>query len=760
MEHTNIYSMENSKLKVFIPFFYLVWSDDLLTQKEHLILKKFITSQKWLSTDEQQWLVSQIAISYAPSRTVLNSWKLEIDQALQQNSSARSLFDIVLELSATNIDIKERATDFIQLENDLGILGEDVISSFKKNATTFTSNYHSAATFEIEKLTQILDGKQSAIIQKTKGIISRPEFSYETSTDTAIYREKIYDWCKILAEENLGNMAYPKKYGGGENIANYFAIMETLSYHDLSLVIKFGVQFGLWGMSIHSLGTEKHYQKYLKDIGTLKLPGCFAMTETNHGSNVKGLETTATYNHHSKTFIINTPHERAQKEYIGNAAVHGQMATVFAKLIVDEVDYGVNAFVVPLRDKNNRILEGIIIQDCGLKMGLNGVDNGTIRFDNVIIPKENMLDRFASVNEEGKFESPIPSDNRRFFTMLGTLVGGRIGIPRSALAAAKSGLTIAIQYSDKRKQFGPEGGEEVSILNYRMHQRRLFPLLAKTYAIHFALQYVTNRFLERTEDEMPEIEALAAGMKAYATWNTTATLQECREACGGKGYLSENRIDALKNDTEIYTTFEGDNTVLMQLVAKNRLSEFRKAYGTMDAMGIINYVYENTKTVIAEKNPIVTRKTDEAHLLDSAFHLSAFEYREKTILASAAKRIKKLIDSGLEPYDAFNVVQHQMIDVAQAYLDRIVLEQFIMAIQDFEDLKSKNIVTKLAQLYALSIIEKNKGWYLEDGYLEAVKTKAIRKMVNQLCWELRPEAVSLVKAFAIPDSCLAAPIAF
>ena len=751
--------MENSKLKVFLPFFYLVWSDDLLTQKEHLILKEFIIAQNWLSTEEKQLLVSQIAISNVPSRSMLNTWKTEIDKALRQNPSARSIFNIVLELSENNVEIKELATDFIQLESDLGILGEDVISNFKKNATTFTSTYHSAPTFEIAKLTQILDGKQSAIIQRIKAIISRPEFDYETSTDTAIYRKKVYDWCKILAEENLGNMAYPKKYGGGENVADYFAIMETLSYHDLSLVIKFGVQFGLWGMSIHSLGTEKHYQKYLKDIGTLKLPGCFAMTETNHGSNVKGLETTATYNHQNKTFVINTPHEKAQKEYIGNAAVHGQMATVFAKLIIDEVDYGVNAFVVPLRDESKVILEGIIIKDCGLKMGLNGVDNGTISFNNVIIPKENMLDRFASVNEQGKFESPIPSDNRRFFTMLGTLVGGRIGIPRSALAAAKSGLTIAIQYSDKRKQFGPEGGEEVSILNYRMHQRRLFPLLAKTYAIHFALRYVTDRFLERTEIEMPEIETLAAGMKAYSTWNTTATLQECREACGGKGYLSENRIAALKNDTEIYTTFEGDNTVLMQLVAKNRLSEFRKTYGKMDAMGIINYVYENTKTVIAEKNPIVTRKNDEAHLLDSAFHLSAFKYREKTILASAAQRLKKLIDGGLEPYDAFNVVQHQMIDVAQAYLDRIVLEQFTIAIQSFEDKKSRDIVTKLAQLYALSLIEKNKGWYLEEGYLEAVKTKAIRKMVNQLCWEIRPEAVSLVKAFAIPDSCLAAPIA-
>ncbi|MEP7093534.1 MAG: acyl-CoA dehydrogenase, partial [Flavobacterium sp.] len=467
----------------------------------------------------------------------------------------------------------------------------------------------------------------------------------------------------------------------------------------------------------------------------------------------------ATYNHGNQTFTIHTPNKNAQKEYIGNAAVHGQMATVFAKLIIDDHDYGVNAFVVPLRDTNGNTLNGITIGDCGHKMGLNGVDNGTISFNQVEIPKENMLDRFASVNDKGEFESPIPSDNRRFFTMLGTLVGGRIGIPRSALAAAKSGLTIAIRYSDQRRQFGPEGGSEVPILNYRMHQRRLLPHLAKTYAVHFALQYLTNRFLNKTESEMQEIEALAAGMKSYSTWSTRDILQECREAIGGKGYLSENRIDALKNDTEIYTTFEGDNTVLMQLVAKNRLSEFRKTFGEMGSLGIINYVYENAKTAIAEKNPIITRKTDDEHLLDNQFHLQAFHHREKTILASAARRIKKLIDEGLEAYDAFNVVQHQMIDVAQAYLERVVLEQFQEAIKSVEDVKSKEILIKLNQLYALSQIEKNKGWYLEDGYMEAVKTKAIRKMVNQLCWDIRPDAVSLVNAFAIPESCLAAPIA-
>ncbi|TDE03809.1 acyl-CoA dehydrogenase family protein [Flavobacterium hiemivividum] len=752
--------MENSKLKAFIPLFYLVWSDDLLSKKDFLTLQKFIISQNWLYKEEKETILSKIAISSPPSREVVANWKSEIETILQKNSLVKSIFDISILLSENDEMIKDNRSAFVQLENDLGISGEEALADFKTIANTFTANYQTNDSFEVEKLTKILDGNQSGIIKKVKSIISKPEFAYETSTDTAVYREKVYDWCKILAKENLGNMAYPKAYGGGENIADYFAIMETLSYHDLSLVIKFGVQFGLWGMSIQSLGTEKHYSKYLKDIGSLRLPGCFAMTETNHGSNVKGLETTATYNHENQTFTIHTPHEKAQKEYIGNAALHGQMATVFAKLIIGETDYGVNAFVVPLRDANNFILKGITIGDCGLKMGLNGVDNGTIRFDNVVIPKENMLDRFASVNDKGEFESPIPSDNRRFFTMLGTLVGGRIGIPRSALAAAKSGLTIAIKYSNQRRQFDPEGGTEVPILNYRIHQRRLLPLLAKTYATHFALQYVTKRFINKSESEMPEIEALAAGMKAYSTWSTTNILQECREACGGKGYLSENRIDALKNDTEIYTTFEGDNTVLMQLVAKNRLSEFRKSFGKMDAMGIINYVFENAKTAFSEKNPLITRKTDESHLIDEEFHLQAFHYREKTTLASAAKRLKKLIDSGLDPYDAYNVAQHQMIDVAQAYLERIVLEQFQQAIPTIEDKNCKEVMMRLYQLYALSQIEKNKGWYLEDGYMEAVKTKAIRKMVNQLCWEIRPDAVSLVKAFDIPDSCLGAPIAF
>ncbi|CAM4098126.1 acyl-CoA dehydrogenase [Flavobacterium antarcticum] len=744
--------------RIFLPLLYIVWSDDLLTADEFKILSTFIQNQDWLSAEEKEFLDSKLDLALPPTRSGLNNWRKEIAEIVAVNPKMLSLFDLQLKVTSSD-SLELYREDFEVLEQKLGILGSEALLKFTQNDKNQTYNYETDSTFAVGKMTSILDGDVADAINEVKKVISTPEFAYETSTDVNVYREKVLEWCFILAEKNLGNRAYPKKYGGGENLPEYFAIMETLSYHDLSLVIKFGVQFGLWGMSIQSLGTEKHYRKYLDKIGKLEIPGCFAMTETGHGSNVKGLQTTATYNHAEKTFTINTPTPKDQKEYIGNAANHGQMATVFAKLLIDGTDYGVNAFIVPIRDENMKPLSNVEINDCGLKMGLNGVDNGTISFHNVVIPKENMLDRFATINEKGDFISPIPSDNRRFFTMLGTLVGGRIGIPRSALAAAKVGLAITIRYSDQRRQFGPEGGSEIPILNYRMHQRRLFPPLAQSYALHFALRYLTQRFIDKTPEKMQEIEALAAGLKAYTTWHATATLQECREACGGKGYLSENRIDRLKNDTEVYTTFEGDNTVLMQLVAKNRLAVFRRQVSEMDSMDKVSYVWNQTKVFFSEKNPFTTRDTSDSHLLDTEFHLKAFYYREHEITTSAAKRIKKLIDSGLDAYDAFNVAQHQMIDVAKAYLDRVVLEQFLIKIETLEDSSSKTMLVKLAQLFALHKMEENKAWYLENHYFETSKSKAIRKMVNQLCWDIRPDAVALVDAFAIPESCLAAPIA-
>ncbi len=755
----------NPSLYVFLPMYYAVWVDAVLTVEEIASIKMMVSEQPWLSDEERKFLLKQIDPQHPPAPQEVKQWMEKIHEVADQSAidKRESLVELGYKLvilhggDANTLENVRPALE--KIETKLGVISGESALLFNPShsRSTITDSQKTNHAFDVDAMANLLDGSQKDLIAKVKKVITDPSFNYVETQNLHEYREQVLVWCKQLADHGFGAQAYPKEFGGSGDMEGYFAIMETLSYHDLSMVIKFGVQFGLFGMSVYFLGTEKHHKRYLKDTGTLKLPGCFAMTETGHGSNVKGILTTATYLKESNSFIINTPNESARKEYIGNAALHGQMATVFAKLVLDGKDYGVNAFLVPIRDTNGSILKGVTIKDCGPKMGLNGVDNGVIYFDQVSIPYENMLDRFARV-EDDKFASAIASDNRRFFTMLGTLVGGRIGIPRSGNSASKSGLTIAIKYADQRRQFGPDHAPEVPILNYRTHQRRLMPLLANVYALHFSLQYLTNRFLTRSENDMQEIEALAAGLKSFTTWNTTHTLQECREACGGKGYLSENRIDSLKNDTDIFTTFEGDNTVLMQLVAKSRLTEFKQEFSNMNFFGILNYVADQATTSLMEMNPLVVRKTDTEHLLDPEFQLDAFRYRERDILTSAARRLKKHLDSGMDSFDAFNQCQFHLVNVGHAYIERVIVEQFIKQVENTKDANCKTVLKKLCDLFALSQIEKNKGWYLEHDYMTGTKTKAIRRLVNQLCWEVRQDAVPLVEAFKIPDRCLAAPI--
>ncbi|MFY0606970.1 MAG: acyl-CoA dehydrogenase family protein [Cyclobacteriaceae bacterium] len=760
------YFENKPELLTFLPIFYMVWADAILTPSEIIKLQEIIARQDWITEDERAFLLSKLDPKHPPKPKELKEWLVKIRSVSMglDRDMKKNLVDIGIELARLNarnqddISLANARKPLTDLEEALGVISREAAYHLRSQARHTQAEVHTTKpSFDAKSMALLLDGDQREIIQKVKTVLSDPEFEYCQVDNLNDYREQVLKWCTFLADQGFGAIGYPKENGGGGDMKAYFTIMETLSYHDLSMVIKFGVQFGLWGMSVYFLGTEKHHAKYLQDIGSLTLPGCFAMTETGHGSNVKGLETTATYNHDSKTITIHTPHKNACKEYIGNAALHGQKATVFAKLFIDGVDYGVNAFVVPLRNEKGELNPSVTIKDCGRKMGLNGVDNGKIWFDHLEISYDDMLDKFASIDEEGAFQSAITSDNRRFFTMLGTLVGGRIGIPRSGLSAMKSGLTIAIKYANSRKQFGPENGEEVPILNYRTHQRRLMPLLARTYALHFALRHLTERFLHRSEEDMQEIEAMAAALKAHTTWHTTSTLQECREACGGKGYLSENRIERLKNDTDIYTTFEGDNTVLMQLVAKSRLSEFKKEFSDINLFGVLSYVVDQAKTSLVEMNPVTVRNSDPVHLLDLEFYLNAFRYRERDVLTSAARRIKKHIDNGMDSFDAFNQTQNHMVEVGKAFAEKLVLEQFVIQVKESQD-DLRGPLEKLCQLYALSTIEQNKGWYLEHGYMEGVKTKAIRGIVNQLCLEVREDALPLVDAFEIPKSCLGAEI--
>ena len=610
------------------------------------------------------------------------------------------------------------------------------------------------------RLRRLLDGRHAELRERVRAVLSGPEFSYRHELDRDAYRDQVLAWCRRLAEEGFGALAFPAEFGGEDDLGRSIAVFETLAIFDHSLLVKFGVQFGLFGGSIQQLGTRRHHETYLAAVGRLDLPGCFAMSETGHGSNVADLATLARYDAATEQFEIHTPTPLDRKDWIGNAARHGRLATVFAQLEIAGERFGVHAFLVPIRGDEGEPLAGVEIEDCGLKEGLNGVDNGRLSFDRVRIPRHNLLDRFATVAADGTYDSPIASPDRRFFTMLGTLVGGRISVAGAALSAARSGLAIAVRYAERRRQFGPAGRPEVRLLDYRTHQRRLLPRLADVYAVGFAHRYLAERFLARTQEDVREIEGLAAGLKAYSSWQTVAALQACREACGGQGYLRINRIAELMDDTDVFTTFEGDNTVLLQLVAKGLLTRYRHQFTDLRLGGLLGYLASRAGQALAEVNPVFPRRTDVEHLRNPEFHLHALRYREDRLLTTAARRLKGRIDRGTDSFEAFNQCQDHLLSLALAYVERVILERFQATLGELDDESLRPVLGRLYDLWALWRIEQDRGWFLENGYLEGNKAKAIRALVNSLLAEVRPDALGLVAAFGIPDNCLAAPIAF
>lgn len=754
-----------------LPLFYVAWADHVLSPSEIRLLRIRIEGLNFLSKEDKILLQKWSDPRALPDRQLLHHWKIVLRNAAGQLDSDKkqSFADLGFEMAkrtATKDDNKvywaepQTRKALHELEKAIGGVSSDTYYTIFPKTEKQIEEEQEPATFDPKIIQELLDSDALETKQKMRVLLSDPLFRYKTLRIKEDYRNQVLEWTKMLANQGMGALAFPKEYGGVDDMIPYSAVFEMLGYHDLSLAIKFGVQFGLWGGAIQRLGTKKHHDKYLKGTGTGDILGCFAMTETGHGSNVRGLETTGSYDANTDELIVHSPHEGAGKEYIGNA-MHSRYAAVFCQLIVDGESQGVHAIVVPLRDENHKLLPGIRVEDNGYKIGLNGVDNGRIWFDNVRVPRENLLNKFGDIDAEGYYSSPVKNPSKRFFTMLGTLVGGRVCVPRAGLSAAKSGLAIAVRYALKRRQFaGNIAGSETLILDYQSHQRRLMPLLAKAYAVDFGLKFLTDKFVNADPTEMREVETLAAGFKSYSTWFTTHALQECREACGGKGYLAENRIADLKADTDIFTTFEGDNTVLMQLVAKGVLSSFKQELNDEGMMGVLRMLGSRVAVNLNKLNPMYGRRTEQEHLLDARFHRHAFQFREDQILYSVAQRMRSKIKGGISSFEAYNQCQTHLIALAESYIERLTLENFRKKIDTVSDENAKAALTDLCHLYALHTIEKHSGWFMEYDYLEAPKSKAIRSTVDALCLKVRGNALGFVDAFGIPDELLAAPIAF
>jgi acyl-CoA oxidase len=630
---------------------------------------------------------------------------------------------------------------------------------------------------DIAAVTDLLLGTWGDTRRTAREMIKDPAFWRIDGQPMAEHRERVLTQLHLLVEHGGSRRAFPEEYGGENNNGANLAGFQELVLADPSLQIKSGVQWGLFGSAIHQLGTKTHHDKWLKGVMDLSIPGAFAMTETGHGSDVAAIGTTATYDPETEEFVIHTPFRGAWKDYLGNAALHGKAATVFAQLITGGVNYGVHCFFVPLRDEEGNFLPGIGGEDDGVKGGLNGIDNGRLHFDNVRVPRENLLNRYGDVAPDGSYSSDIPTPGRRFFTMLGALVQGRVSLDGAATTGTALALHIALTYANQRRQFDSgAGSEEVVLLDYGKHQRRLLPLLAQNYAQFFAHDELLRTFdgvfsgRKDTSAERENLETLAAALKPLSTWNALDTIQEAREACGGSGFLAENRLVGLHQDLDVYVTFEGDNNVLLQLVGKRLLADYAQQFKGADAATLARFAVSSTAgklfhgaglrqlgQAVADLGS-TARSVELGLRVDQQHELLAGRVQQMVADVAAALRPA----SKLSPAEAaalFNAHQAELIEAARAHAELLQWEAFTDGINRISDAGTKHVLTWLRDLFGLHLIEKHLAWYLINGRLSAQRGAAVTRYIDRLCGRLRPHAQDLVDAYGFAPEHVRAPIA-
>lgn len=542
--------------------------------------------------------------------------------------------------------------------------------------------------------------------------------------DKKLFRNLTFERLKNIINSNIFcGINMEKDY------EKYFAIFDHMHLIDGSLSIKLGVNFGLFGFSITKLGTTKHLS-LIDELVKGKIFGCFSMTELSHGSDVKNIRTNAIYDSLTNKFIINTGELNNRKFWIGNAYLHATHSVVFAQLYVNNICEGVHAFIVPLRNNKGKLYEGIYIDDCGTKLGLNGVDNGMICFNNVEIPYDNLLDKSCSI-VNGQYISLIKSIDKRFSTMLSALTIGRVALSSGSLQCVKKSLYIALKYSLQRKQFFSLN-KEVEIINYHNVQDRLIISLSKFFLYTGIANHLKKSIKENKVDY---IHKISSGFKPIITWFCLDCLQKCRESCGGFGYDIENEIGLMRNDIDIYTTFEGDNHILLQQLAKILLGKYGKKYQNK------TQIYDVLITNYFTKLSFDWTLCDFLDILKYKF-LNKMLYILK-ILQKESKNEKNYIN-------LWNNHQRELTDLSKYYIDYKTFKISLNEIKNLEDNTDKIIILNMYYLVTFKWILDNK-YYLINKKL--ADDKIIRNISDnfQICMDCTKDKLEyILDSFNIP----------
>ncbi|XP_069608159.1 peroxisomal acyl-coenzyme A oxidase 1 isoform X1 [Ranitomeya imitator] len=610
------------------------------------------------------------------------------------------------------------------------------------------SRERAAASFNPETITYVLDGSPERTRRRREIenlVTSDPEFQHEDPN--FLSRSERYE----LAIKKSALMVQKMRQHG---ISDPEEIYWFKSFVHQGRPEPLDLHLGMFLPTLLNQATPEQQDRFFMPAWNLEIIGTYAQTEMGHGTHLRGLETTATYDPSTQEFILNSPTVSSLKWWPGGLGKTSNHAVVLAQLYTQGECKGLHAFIVPIRHMStHEPLPGVTVGDIGPKFGYDETDNGFLKFDKFRIPRENMLMKYAQVEQDGKYVKPL-SDKLTY----GTMVFIRSMIVGDSALCLSRACTIAVRYSAVRHQSEIRAGEpEPQILDFQTQQYKLFPLLATAYAFQFVGSYMSQTYHRITGDiqqgnlsELPELHALSAGLKAFTTWVASYGIEECRMACGGHGYSCSSGIPDIYVTFTPACTYEGENTVMMLQTARFLFKSYTAALSGERLGGMVSYLNDVSSQRV-QAQPLAGQSL-VMDINDLGSLVEAYKQRAAWLIVAACKNVQSDLKRGKRKEDAWNKNSVDLVQATEAHCHYVVVKLFVDKLSEVLDVAALRILSTLCLLYTLHGISRNTGDFLQAGLLAPVQLEQIQQRIKDLLVVIRPNAVALVDAFDYTDT--------